>query len=407
VFDIVGKRRWYFALSLLITIPGLIFIILTPFSGGSAGLKFSNDYTGGTIWEIHFKDGTPSTAAVRAVLASQGLADSTVAITQGPLGSYVRMRMAPIGLATPEPSPTAIPTLNTSPTPSPSASATAVASPSPSPATSPSPAPTASGSAGPTVSPTPTASPTPSPSPSPTPSPTPTASPTPSPTPVPTGYQPPTSGKLGALAAALQAKFGPIDGELQQSSVGPIVSQDLATDTILLIIFGSIGILAWITVRFRDFRMGVCALAALLHDVVVVVGTFAILGTFLGIEIDALFVTALLTVIGFSVHDTIVVFDRIRENRIRHAGEPFTAIVNHSLLQTLGRSLNTSLTVIITLTALLLFGGEPIRVFVLALLLGITSGTYSSIFNASQLLVVWHEYDDRKRQQEFLAARAR
>jgi preprotein translocase subunit SecF len=185
------------------------------------------------------------------------------------------------------------------------------------------------------------------------------------------------------------------------------VSQDLATDTILLIIFGSIGILAWITVRFRDFRMGVCALAALLHDVVVVVGTFAILGTFLGIEIDALFVTALLTVIGFSVHDTIVVFDRIRENRIRHAGEPFTAIVNHSLLQTLGRSLNTSLTVIITLTALLLFGGEPIRVFVLALLLGITSGTYSSIFNASQLLVVWHEYDDRKRQQEFLAARAR
>ncbi|MGH2468203.1 MAG: protein translocase subunit SecF [Candidatus Limnocylindrales bacterium] len=395
MFDIVGRRRWYFALSLLVTIPGLIFILLTPLTGGRDGLKFSNDYTGGTIWEVHFKEGTPSTAQVRDVLAGQGLADSTVAITQGPLGSYVRMRMEPIGLAAPAPSSTPVPTLAPSTSPSPSASGSA--SPSSSAASSPSSSPAASASPG--ASPTPTASPTPSPSPS--------ASPSPSPTPVPTGYQPPTEGKLGALAAALQARFGPIDGELQQSSVGPIVSQDLATDTILLIVFGSIGILAWITVRFRDVRMGACALAALLHDVIVVVGTFAILGTFLGVEIDALFVTALLTVIGFSVHDTIVVFDRIRENKVRHAGEPFPAIVNHSLLQTLGRSLNTSLTVIITLTALLLFGGEPIRVFVLALLVGIISGTYSSIFNASQLLVAWHGYDERKRHQEFAAARAR
>ncbi|HEX5465382.1 MAG TPA: protein translocase subunit SecF [Candidatus Limnocylindrales bacterium] len=403
MFDIVGRRRWYFALSLLVTIPGLIFILLTPLSGGQDGLKFSNDYTGGTIWEVHFKDGTPTTTAVREVLAGQGLADSTVAITQGPLGSYVRMRMEPIGLATPAPVETPVPTLAI--TPSPSASASPAASSSPSASSSPiaSASPAASASPSPTASPS--ASPSPSPSASPSPSPSPTASP--SPTPAATGYQPPTQGKLGALAAALQARFGPIDGELQQSSVGPIVSQDLATDTLLLIIFGSLGILTWITIRFRDVRMGACALAALLHDVVVVVGTFAILGTFFGVEIDALFVTALLTVIGFSVHDTIVVFDRIRENKVRHAGEPFSAIVNHSLLQTLGRSLNTSLTVIITLSALLLFGGEPIRVFVLALLLGIISGTYSSIFNASQLLVAWHEYDDRKRQQEFIAARAR
>jgi preprotein translocase subunit SecF len=152
--------------------------------------------------------------------------------------------------------------------------------------------------------------------------------------------------------------------------------------------------------------MGATALIALLHDVIVVVGTFAILGTLLGLQVDALFVTAVLTVIGFSVHDTIVVFDRIRENRARHAGEPFDAIVNHSLLQTMGRSINTSLTVIITLTALLLFGGESIRVFVLALLIGIVSGTYSSIFNASPLLVVWHAWDDRRRARAAALVRA-
>ena len=106
--------------------------------------------------------------------------------------------------------------------------------------------------------------------------------------------------------------------------------------------------------------------------------------------------TAVLTVIGLSVHDTIVVFDRIRENRARHIGEPFDRIVNHSILQTFGRSINTSLTVIITLTALLLFGGAATSYFVLALLIGIISGTYSSIFNASPLLVVWHNWDDRR-----------
>ena len=107
--------------------------------------------------------------------------------------------------------------------------------------------------------------------------------------------------------------------------------------------------------------------------------------------------TAVLTVIGFSVHDTIVVYDRVRENRARHVGEPFDRIVNHSILQTFGRSINTSLTVVLTLSALLLFGGSATYYFVLALLIGIVSGTYSSIFNAAPLLVVWHNRDDRKR----------
>ncbi len=139
---------------------------------------------------------------------------------------------------------------------------------------------------------------------------------------------------------------------------------------------------------------------------IVVVGTFAILGTLFGVQVDSLFVTAMLTVIGFSVHDTIVVFDRIRENRARHAGEPFDAIVNHSILQTLGRSISTSMTVVIVLTALLLIGATTIREFVLALLIGIVSGTYSSIFNASMILVVWHHWEDRRRQQSLSLARA-
>jgi preprotein translocase subunit SecF len=216
----------------------------------------------------------------------------------------------------------------------------------------------------------------------------------------------PTTGKLAELATALQARFSRITCVTQESSIGPTVSEELTGQALVLIVLGSLGIMGWITLRFRDFRMGAVAIGALIHDVVVVVGTFAILGTFFGVQIDGLFVTAMLTVIGFSVHDTIVVFDRIRENRIRHAGEPFAGIVNHSILQTIGRSINTSLTVVITLTALLLFGGEAIRVFVLALLLGILSGTYSSIFNASPILVDWHLRADRRREQQLSVARA-
>jgi preprotein translocase subunit SecF len=181
------------------------------------------------------------------------------------------------------------------------------------------------------------------------------------------------------------------------TTIGPVVSADLIQQALVLILVGAIGILLWVTFRFHDVKFGVTALVALLHDVIVVVGIFAILGTFFRVEIDGLFVTAMLTVIGFSVHDTIVVFDRIRENKARHAGEPFDDIVNHSILQTLGRSLLTSFTVVLTLMSLLLFGGPAIRYFVLALLIGVLSGTYSSIFNASPLLVDWQHWEDRRR----------
>jgi preprotein translocase subunit SecF len=203
----------------------------------------------------------------------------------------------------------------------------------------------------------------------------------------------------------MEAEFGPFQ-QASLTTVGPVVSADLIQQAVILIIIGSLGILTWITFRFRDVKFGVTALVALLHDVIVVVGIFAILGTFGRVQIDALFVTAMLTVIGFSVHDTIVVFDRIRENKARHAGEPFADIVNHSILQTLGRSILTSFTVVLTLLSLLLFGGPSIRYFVLALLIGIISGTYSSIFNASPLLVVWQEREDRRRGRQVPAGRA-
>jgi preprotein translocase subunit SecF len=182
------------------------------------------------------------------------------------------------------------------------------------------------------------------------------------------------------------------------TSIGPSVSSDIARDAILSLLAASVAIVLYVAFAFRNapqpvspLSFGVLAIAALLHDSLFVLGVFALLGHFAGVEIDSLFVTAILTVIGFSVHDTIVVFDRIRENLRRERGD-FETIVNHSILETLARSINTSLTVLLTLLALLLFGGASIHLFVLALLLGIASGTYSSIFNASPLLVSWHNY---------------
>lgn len=190
-------------------------------------------------------------------------------------------------------------------------------------------------------------------------------------------------------------------GSLEQQSyetVGPTIGAETLKNAIYALIVASILIVIYITWSFRSvpkptssFRFGVCAIIALIHDVLVLIGLFSIFGHFFGVEIDSLFVTAVLTVIGFSVHDTIVVFDRIRENLRRIGGENFSEVVNDSILQTLDRSLNTSLTVILVLVAMLIFGGETIRWFVVALLIGIISGTYSSIFNASPLLVVWQE----------------
>jgi preprotein translocase SecF subunit len=182
--------------------------------------------------------------------------------------------------------------------------------------------------------------------------------------------------------------------QLSFDSVSGTVAASTTTDAIEAVIAAAVLILAYITFAFRKmthpFRYGTAAIIAMLHDVLVVLGIFSILGHFLNVEIDATFVTAMLTIIGFSVHDTIVIFDRIRENVSRRTGESFESVVNHSVMQSFVRSINTSFTVVLTLGAIFLFSGASIRYFVLAMLIGIISGTYSSIFNASPILVVWH-----------------
>jgi preprotein translocase subunit SecF len=187
-------------------------------------------------------------------------------------------------------------------------------------------------------------------------------------------------------------------------TIGPTIGAETTSNAVKAVIIASLLIVLYITLSFRkvpkpasSFRFGICAIIALVHDVLVVMGAFAIFGHFFGVEIDSLFVTAILTVIGFSVHDTIVVFDRIRENLKRRGAMNFPQIVNDSILQTIDRSLNTSLTVILVLLAMLLFGGESIKWFVVALLVGITTGTYSSIFIAAALLVVWQNWSQKKK----------
>jgi len=189
--------------------------------------------------------------------------------------------------------------------------------------------------------------------------------------------------------------------EVSYSVVGPSVSKDISRNAVLSIFAASIAIVLYIAWAFRNvprpltsWNFGLGAIVALLHDSLFLIGTFSLLGHFFDVEVDALFVTAVLTVIGFSVHDTIVVYDRIRES-LRTKRGSFDEIVNNSIIETLARSLNTSVTVLLTLLALFLFGGASIKNFVLALILGIISGTYSSIFNASQLLVSWQHYKEK------------
>ncbi|HSX41251.1 MAG TPA: protein translocase subunit SecF [Candidatus Saccharimonadales bacterium] len=190
--------------------------------------------------------------------------------------------------------------------------------------------------------------------------------------------------------------------EVRFETVGPSISGDITRNAIIAVALAAAAIVLYIAFAFRNipppvssWGFGIAAIVALLHDALLLIGVFSILGWLFQVEIDSLFVTAVLTVIGFSVHDTIVVFDRIRENLRRERGS-FGQIVNQSINETLARSLNTSMTVLLTLLALYLFGGETIRLFVLALLIGIASGTYSSILNAAPLLVTWQTFRSKR-----------
>lgn len=188
-------------------------------------------------------------------------------------------------------------------------------------------------------------------------------------------------------------------GEFQTRKVevvGPTMGKELFTNSMLGFVLVIVGIIAYLSFQFR-YDYAICAIIALVHDVLFLVGTFALFGKLFGTEIDSLFVTAALTVAGFSVHDTIVVYDRIRENSKKSKrGTPIAEIANFSLNQTMTRSINTSLTVLITLTFLYFFGGDTTKDFVLAMLIGIAAGTYSSIFIASPLLVLWRQMEDKK-----------
>jgi preprotein translocase subunit SecF len=307
--NIVRHRYWWFALSLLIIIPGIASLIIF-------GLKPGIDFSGGALWDIQFQERTSgdlNTETLAKIFTDQGFDGTVVQLSQVTVGG--------------KPIPTAL------------VRTKALSASDP-------------------------------------------------------------QSQQQAVLAALAAQYGKVKPE-QIQTVGATVSQESTRAAVIAVLGACVAILVYLTLAFRraphPVRYGVCAILAMLHDVLVVIGVASILGYLLGLEVDALFLTALLTIISFSVHDTIVVFDRIRENLIaRRSSETFDDVVNHSIVQTLPRSINTQLTSVFTLTALLLFGGASIRNFVMILLIGLLSGTYSSIFNAAQLLVVWEHQEWRR-----------
>lgn len=295
MFNIVGKRYWFFGLSLLVIIPGMLAMAIW-------GFPLAIDFTGGSFLEVRFESGeTPGPSDVVQLYDQLNIQD---ALAQSVGSDGISVRSKSIDEAT-----------------------------------------------------------------------------------------------ANQIVAEMSSRFDSQVTILRFETVGPAVGAEVAQRAAGAVGLATLGILTYITFAFRGvpnaFRFGVAAIVAMLHDVAVVIGIEAIFGHFLGWEVDALFLTALLTVIGFSVHDTIVVFDRIRENQRIHRRLNYETLVNHSIVQTLDRSINTQLTVLLTLLALLLFGGVTTRHFVTILLIGVFSGTYSSIFNAAQILVVWENREWR------------
>ncbi len=293
MFNIVEKRQWYFLLSALIILPGLVAMIYSIVTYGSP-IRLGIDFTGGALVELRFEQ-PAQPAQVRQVFVEHGFVGITVQTTVDEQTVLVRTK-------------------------------------------------------------------------------------------------PTDTETMELILDKLRAGFGEVE-LLRFESVGPAVGAEVTRAAGIAVAVAALFILGYIVFAFRNvpnaFRYGACAIAAMIHDILVTVGLFSIAGLVLGWEADALFLTALLTVIGFSVQDTIVVFDRIRENITRRRGEPFETIANRSLLETLHRSLATQLNAIFVLVALLLLGGATTQQFVAILLVGLISGTYSSIFTAVPLLVTW------------------
>jgi preprotein translocase subunit SecF len=289
MLDIVGKRYWFFGLSLLVIIPGLIFLI-------AFGLPLAIDFSGGSLLEIAFVSGNaPALEDVRTIYTAAGFPDSVVQ-SSGSNSIIIRSKAM-------------------------------------------------------------------------------------------------DDTQKAAIVNTMSEKFNSEINILRFESVGASIGKEVTRQALYAVGAAALAITLYITFAFRGvpnaWRYGISAVIAMVHDILVVIGLEAMLGQILGWETDALFLTALLTVIGFSVHDTIVVFDRIRENTNIFKRIPYEQVVNHSIVQTLVRSINTSTTVMITLLSLALLGGVTTRHFTIILLIGIFSGTYSSIFNAASILVVW------------------
>ncbi len=207
-----------------------------------------------------------------------------------------------------------------------------------------------------------------------------------------------TRDELTTINSALVEKFGSLPDEVRFETVGPVLGQELLAKTIVAIVLAAGFILFYIAWRFKNAKFGICAILAMFHDSLVLLGVFSLLGFFFKVEVDTLFVTAMLTILSFSVHDTVVVYDRIRESRKFLSNLPFEETVDKAVTETLSRSLNNSLTIVFMLVALWLLGGETTKWFVFALLIGTISGTYSSTFTAAPLLVVWNKFTEKNRE---------
>ncbi len=301
--DIVGNRRWYFLISALLLLPGIISLIIPP------AVRPGIDFTSGSAITI-VADRPISEADLRSVFADLGHPEALIQKT-GSTTAFVRTDVLEEGLVQED---------------------------------------------GTSVS------------------------------------------ELSLMEEELMERLG-IDVQ-EVDTVSSIVAAETVVYAIILVIIAAGGILIYVTWAFRSipnsFRYGVAAIVALVHDLLLIVGIFSILGKVIGLEVNAMFIVGLLTVMGYSVNDTIVVFDRIRENVARNVDRPLAGVVNASIMESMGRSLNTSMTTTFVLLALLLFGGATLREFLMVLIIGVLIGTYSSIFIASQFLVAWDRGEIRK-----------
>lgn len=203
--------------------------------------------------------------------------------------------------------------------------------------------------------------------------------------------------QISKFIVALQAKSEEPMDILRNDTIGPILGSELLFKSVVAAIFAVIAILFYVAYAFKDMKSGVAAVLALIHDVLVVFGSFSLFGHFFGVEVDTLFMTAFLTTMSFSVHDTIVIFDRIREYRKRSPNAPFADVIDIALTETMSRSLINSFTIIFMLLALVLMGGETVRWFAVALLIGTITGTYSSPFVATPILLLWNRLEEKKK----------